>query len=95
MPKIHHEKFKKPRTGFKIGMGIRYTEPVPILANLQGRLFVKMWDAKTGEIQLEREIKNVVTLDAGLLVARLMKDNQELTDAVKILREPSKAAQRD
>jgi hypothetical protein len=72
---VHREKFQGLRTGFRLGMGIRHDERGVVPA--KGRVFFEMRDAKTGELQLERAQDNVVTLDAGLLVARLCKDNQE------------------
>jgi hypothetical protein len=83
MPKIIRENFKRARTGFKVGMGHRYAEPS--LLTVKGRVIFEMRDARTGEIQLEHEQDNVVTLDAGLLVARLMKDPLEPAHGINML----------
>ena len=83
MPKIIQEKFKKARTGFKVGMGLNFREPS--LMQVKGRVFFEMRDAQTGELQLEHQQDNVVTLDAGLLVARLMKDNSEPNHGLNML----------
>lgn len=85
MPKVIRENMQPARTGFKLGMGHRLAEATPMLAYAQGRIFVEMHDAVTGELQLEREIKNVVTLDASLEVARLMKDPQEPAHGINML----------
>jgi len=83
MPKVIRENMQKARTGFKVGMGHRYGEPS--LLTVQGHVFFEMRDARTGELQLERDQKNVVTLDAGLLVARLMKDPTEPAHGINML----------
>lgn len=44
---------------------------------IRGDVFFKMRDGKTGELQLERELRNLVVLDASILIARLMKDSVE------------------
>jgi hypothetical protein len=66
---------KRPRTGFKMGMGIRHEDSTKSVA--KGHVFFEMRDARTGELQLQREQPNVVTLDASLLVAALCKDHLE------------------
>jgi hypothetical protein len=38
---------------------------------------MKLRDGKTGELQEDRHLKNIVTLDASILIARLMKDSME------------------
>lgn len=83
MPKPFRENVRKLRTGFKVDMGHRYAEPA--LLTVQGHVFFEMRDARTGEVQLERDQKNVVTLDAGLLVARLMKDPDEPAHGINML----------
>jgi hypothetical protein len=83
MPKVIHEKIQRARTGFKVGMGHRYTEPS--LLTVKGRVMFEMRDARTGDLQLEHEQDNVVTLDAGLLVAALMKDPQEPANGINML----------
>lgn len=45
--------------------------------HIDGEVFITLRDAKTKALQDERHLKNIVTLDASILVARLMKDNQE------------------
>ena len=46
-------------------------------SGIRGDVFFTMRDGETGEIQLQRELRNIVVLDASILIARLMKDNQE------------------
>ena len=49
---------------------------------IRGDVFFKMHDGKTGELQWESELRNLVVLDASILIARLMKDNQEVPHGV-------------
>lgn len=42
-----------------------------------GDVFITMKDGASGEIQEHRELKNLVVMDASILIARLMKDSQE------------------
>jgi hypothetical protein len=46
---------------------------------LKGEVFMVMRDGHTGRIQDQRHIKNLVVRDASILIARLLKDNQETT----------------
>jgi len=85
MPRVIRENIRPARTGFKLGMGQHMTEAAPILANAKGTVFIEMHDAGSGNLQEQREVKNVVTLDAGLLVARLMKDPQEPAHGINML----------
>ena len=75
MANIRRETIKRFRTGYKVGLGIHHREENVL--RVKGEVFFKMRDARTGELQLERHQNNVVTLDAGILIARLCKDNQE------------------
>jgi hypothetical protein len=83
MPSIHRETLPRLASGFKLGMGHIYGEHT--MLTVKGRVFFEMHDALTGEVQLEREQDNVVTLDAGLLVARLMKDPSEPAHGINML----------
>ena len=84
MPTIIRENLRPARSGFKLGLAQRCTDVVP-LATKQGRVFIEMRDARTGELQLEREVENVVTLDASLLVAALTKDPEEPAHGINML----------
>lgn len=44
---------------------------------IRGDVFFKLTDSQTGELLEERELRNLVVLDASILIARLMKDNAE------------------
>lgn len=57
--------------GPRYGMKMRQTDAG--LSVFKGEVFWVLRDGKTGEIQDEGHIPNIVTLDAGILVARMMK----------------------
>ncbi len=44
---------------------------------VRGDVFMTLRDGKTGEIQDQREHRNLIVKDASILVCRLMKDNTE------------------
>lgn len=44
---------------------------------IRGDVFFTLRDGPTGEIQEERELRNLVVLDASILIARLMKNSAE------------------
>lgn len=44
---------------------------------IRGDVFMRLRDGSTGELQEEREHRNLVVLDASIIIARLMKDNAE------------------
>lgn len=44
---------------------------------IRGDVFITLRDASTGEVQEEREHRNLVVRDASILIARLVKNNQE------------------
>ncbi len=74
MQVIHKSKFTRPRTGHKMGLGIRHAEPTPFMREAKGTFIFDMRDAKTGEQLHYFEKDNIITLDAGILAAILFKD---------------------
>lgn len=44
---------------------------------IRGDVFMRLRDGKSKELQEEREHRNLVVLDASILIARLMKDSAE------------------
>lgn len=70
------EAFRPPtESGFGLTLSPRFEENARY--HIRGDVFIKMHDARTGELQQEWEKRNLVVLDASILIARLMKDNQE------------------
>lgn len=49
---------------------------------VRGDVFFKVIDSATREVTEERHLKNLVVLDASILIARLMKDNAEPTRGI-------------
>lgn len=70
----HTDKIAQPQAGFKMGLACGFQDKVSAFS---GEFFLEMKDAKSGEILLEQHHKNLITLDAGILAARLFRDNQE------------------
>lgn len=72
------EHFQVPRAqapSFAISQACR--EDISRSIQLHGEVFIVMQDGQTGKIQEEQHLKNVVTLDASILLARLMKNSAE------------------
>ena len=55
--------------------GVRHEEDARI--TLKGEVFATLRDGKTGIVQDRRHLKNLIVLDASILIARLVKDSQE------------------
>lgn len=53
----------------------RFEERVPNA--IRGDVFITLRDGATKEVQDHREVRNLIVKDASILIARLMKDNQE------------------
>lgn len=77
------DKMRRIGSGFKLGMGTRYYEPMRMVC--RGDVFFDMRDARTGKPLLKRHQRNVVTLDAGILVARLLKNPKEPSNGINML----------
>lgn len=68
------EAFRAAKSAFSAALAGRYEEDARPSVS-KGEVFIRMYDGKTGELQ--HEYRNIVTLDASILIARLVKDNQE------------------
>lgn len=60
---------------FSVNLTSRVEEPKGY--SIRGDVFMELRDAATGELQDKWERRNLVVKDASILIARLMKDNQE------------------
>jgi hypothetical protein len=69
------EAFQAARSAFRASLRNQCLEDARF--HIRGDVFLKMWDGQTGQIQEEREFRNLIVLDASILLARLMKDNAE------------------
>jgi len=65
---------RNAKSAFFATLGGRYEDKGP---GLRGDVFLKMRNARTGALEYEWEKRNLVVLDASILIARLVKDNQE------------------
>jgi len=66
------EAIRAARNAFSASLHGRHEDTT---RRIKGEVFITLRDAKTGEVQEKRY--NVVTLDASILIARLVKDSQE------------------
>lgn len=64
------ERFNRPTESVRMDMKLRFVEK---FEPFSGEIFWKLCDGKTGELQQCGHFKNIVTLDASILIARLMK----------------------
>lgn len=74
------EAFRAAHSAFRASLQSRHVEDVK---GPKGEVFITMRDAATGVVQLTRH--NVVTLDASILVGRLLKDNAEPSKGAYVL----------
>lgn len=82
MSKSFNDKFQKGKTAFKMGFGLSHNASLTIP---KGRFILTMVDGETGEILEHWEKDNVITNDAGILAARLFRDNAEPNHGVNML----------
>lgn len=71
----------------KLGADLSYRNT--LVAPMSGHVFVKAIDGRTGAVLFERELKNLIVRDAGILVARLLRDstypNPSLNNGLRML----------
>lgn len=68
------ESVRKPRETFAAAITNRHEEPK--YGGIRGDVTMTLVSAQ-GEIQEQRELRNVICLDASILIARLIKNNAE------------------
>lgn len=61
-------------SAYKLGLGLLFKEVLGIPSVVRGDVFLEMRDAKTGALLFEEHKRNIITLDAGILVAMLLRD---------------------
>ncbi len=66
--------FRNAGSTFFSKLGGKYQDKT---RGLRGDVFLKVRNARTGALEEEWEKRNLVVLDASILIARLVKDNQE------------------
>lgn len=77
------EVFTRVATKVFGAMRPRYEEKVGCI--LRGDVFMTLRDGRTGEVQDERAIRNLIVRDASIIIARLMKDNAEPPKGIYVL----------
>ena len=76
------EAFRKAGGAFRTALGSHREEDARI--KIRGDVFFTMRDGKTGEVWFQ-EKRNLVVKDASILIARLVKDNQEPSKGAYVL----------
>jgi len=71
------EQMKKSTQGMKSMLQQHEKEAVHFMRIAKGSFHLKLWDATTGKILTEWEKLNIITLDAGIIAARLFKNSQD------------------
>lgn len=82
MDNVFREKVNPPSSAFKMGMGFRHEDK---FRAPKGKFILHMVDSKTGEVLEHWEKDNIITHDAGILTARLFRDNAEPNHGVNML----------
>ena len=72
---LHHERIAGARQGIKLGLNTQHEEAAAFLGAKKGVLILDMRDARTGEQLVYWERENIITLDAGILAARLFRNS--------------------
>ena len=70
------ERFTQPKTAMKMGLDLGSFSESGMTRKSKGLFILHMVDSVTGDILEHWEKENVITLDGGILAARLMKDSQ-------------------
>jgi hypothetical protein len=79
----HRDSFRRMGSALMGALRVRHEERVGCI--IRGDIFMTLRDAKTKRVQRHQEFHNLIVRDASILVARLMKDNQEPPKAAYVL----------
>lgn len=79
------DKLKSARDAFRLGMGMKMRDEYPAARQVKGEVFLRMTDARTGEVLLDEHRKNIITLDTGVLAAILLRDPSSRTHGINML----------
>ena len=72
-----NERVRQAQDGVSIGLGQVRQEDTFGSYHIRGDVFITLRDATTGEVQDYREHRNLIVKDCSILIARLIKNNQE------------------
>ena len=75
------DRFDQPGEEAHVGLALSYGAD---LSPVQGEVFIKVVDT-TGEVLHEEHLQNVITLDAGILAAILLRDPESRTHGFNML----------
>jgi hypothetical protein len=75
----------RAKDAFRLGLGIRLKDYLDIPNTVKGEVFIEMRDAKSGVLLYSDHRKNIITLDASIQVARLLKDPSEPAHGINML----------
>jgi len=74
---IYSERVGGPSEGVKMGLDFRFNEALSPLAFAKGTVIFDLRDARTGEVIAHWERPNILTLDCGILAARLFRNSRD------------------
>lgn len=75
----------RARDAFRFGVGLRHREDFGLGLRVKGDVFIEVRDARTGQVLHSEHRRNIITLDAGILAARLFKDPNEPAHGINML----------
>lgn len=75
--------FRTPANSVSVAMDQNHGGPGPV--PMKGELFIEMVESGSGEVLLKEHLKNVITLDAGILAAMLFKSPGSRPNGVYML----------
>lgn len=84
MKRRFKDRVRQAAEAFKWRLGSFFVEKFDLTA-IRGYVTWEMRDAATGELILHREKKNLIVRDAGLLLARLVRDPLEPSHGINML----------
>jgi len=82
MRQPYNERIKRANQAVKVGLGLSHSESLLLP---KGRFILHMEDARTGEVLEHWEKDNIITKDAGILAARLFRNNSEPLHGLNML----------
>lgn len=77
--------FSRAKDAFRLGMGLLHRDSFETGTRVKGEVFIEMRDARTGKLLHQDYRKNIITLDASLLVAILTRDPDSRTHGINML----------
>lgn len=82
---IYKEKFPRPSDACKMGLNLHYEEEYSLGTHAMGEVFIEMRDAETNDLIESWYYKNLITLDASILTAILLRDPSSRSYGINML----------